>query len=172
MKNKLLVLIALVVAVTAFGIDPSHARRIRFSMPAAKAAPAAAKPAPVAAAARQDSGVARPHFFVTPGVAIRPPNGPAAAATPMAISAPMAAGTPGAAIGEAAALMGTGMPSVDKALADATKREEPPAPPAQRHFVDLTPDPPRSPREIGPSPPQRANVTLCYKTATGQCGNL
>ena len=170
MKSKLPVLIALVVAVTAFGIDPSHARRIRLSMPAAKAASvAAAKPAPVAAAARQDGGVARPHFFVTPGVAIRPPNGPAAAATPMAISAPMAAGTPGAAIGEAAALMGTGMPSVDKASVDATKREEPPAPPAQRHFVDLTPDPPGSQREIGPSPPPRMNVTLCYKTATGKC---
>ena len=31
---------ALVVAVTSFGIDPSHARRIRFSIPTAKATPA------------------------------------------------------------------------------------------------------------------------------------
>ncbi len=166
-KNKLPVLIALVVAVTAFGIDPSHARRIRLSIPTAKAAPAAAaKPAPVAA--RNDS-LARPHFFVTPGVAIRPPNGPAAAGAPMAASAPVGAtGTP-------APVMGAGMPPVDatKREEPPAKREEPPARPAQRHFVDLTPDPPRSPREIGPSsPPPRAHVALCYKTATGKCGSL
>ncbi len=163
--KKFLVLIALVIAVTAFGIDASHARRIRLSMPAAKAAPvAAAKPAPVAAA-RNDGGLARPHFFVTPGVAIRPPNGAAAASAPMADT-----GTP-------APIMGTGVPSVDKA--EATKRDDPPAKreepaerPAQRHFVVLTPDPPRPHRELGPSPPPRANVTLCYKTATGQCGSL
>ena len=164
MKKNLPILIALVFAVTAFDIDPSHARRIRLSMPAAKAAPvAAAKPAP--AAAGNDS-LARTHFFVAPGVAIRPPNGVAAVGAPMAVSAPMAAtGTP-------APLAGTGAPSVDKPSIDATKREEPTARPAQRHFVDLTPDPPRSQPEIGRSPPPRANVALCYKTATGQCGNL
>ena len=166
MKNNLPVLIALVVAVTGFSIDPSHARRIRLSMPAAKAAPAAAaKPAPVAAA-RKDGGLARPHFFVTPGVAIRPPNGAAAAGAPVAATA-----TP-------APIMGEGMPSVDKASAEATKRDDPPAKreepaarPAQRHFVDLTPDPPKPQRELGRSPPPRMNVTLCYKTATGQCSS-
>jgi hypothetical protein len=79
----------------------------------------------------------------------------------------------------AAPLVGADMPSVDKTSVDAAKREEPaakreepPAPPAQRHFVDLTPDPRGSQREVGRSPPPRANVTLCYKTATGQCGGL
>jgi hypothetical protein len=163
-KKNLPVLIALVVAVTAFGIDPSHARRIRFSIPTAKAAPAAAaKPAPVAAAARKDNGVARSHLVVMPGIAIRPSNGVAATGAPMAVSAPMAA------IGTAAPVAGADMAPVDKASVDATKREEKPAPPAQRHFVDLTPDPPKSHREIGASPPPRANVTLCYKTATGKC---
>jgi hypothetical protein len=170
------VFIAAVVAVTSLGIDPSHARRIRFSTPTAKAAPiaatktapaAAVKRAPVAAPAHKDDGVTRTHFHVMPGVVIRPPNGAAATTSgaPIATSAPVAAAAPKTAIGTAAPVVGASAPSVD-----ASNREETPARPAQRHFVDLNPDPPKLQREIGP-PPAPANVTLCYKTATGKCGN-
>jgi hypothetical protein len=176
-KKKLPVLIALVIAITSFGIDPSHARRVRFSTPAAKAAPVAAakaapaaavKRTPVAAPARKDDGVARAHFHVMPGVVIRPSNSAAATGAPMATSAPMAAAAPVAAIGTGAPAAEASAPAID-----ASKREETPARPAQRHFVDLNPDPPKLQREVGPSPPPPPkNVTLCFKTATGKCGSL
>ena len=174
MKKKYLVLIALTVAVTSFSIDPSHARRRGgTSFFAAKPAPvatSAAKPTP-AAATRKDDAQARTHFHVTPGVAIRPSNGSAAAGTPMAASAPMAAGAPldanasTAATETAAPTMGSTPDEANKHAASST----PPAP-ARRHFVELNPSSPKSQREISPPAPRHA--ILCFKTATGKCGRF
>ena len=166
MKNKFLVLTALVVAVTSLGIDQSHARRIRFSIPAAKAAPApVAKPAPVAAAPRKDAQP-RGNIMVTPGIAIRPPNGPAPTRAPVAAvaaSAPIAAAA-------------AGTPAVASSPDKASKHEEPPAPPApvQRHFVELNSTPPQPQREIASPAGHRARqpAVLCFKTATGQCSRF
>lgn len=170
MKKNLLVLVALVVAITAWGVDPSHARRIRLSLPAAKAAPvAAAKPAPVAAAARKES--AKGNLVVMPGVAIRPANGAAPAGAPAAFSGPFAN----------AEAFGLSMPAATTETSDqgkvspasaASKIQEPAPAPARTHFVDLNPAPPTTHREIGPPPPPRMNATLCFKTAAGTCGSL
>ncbi len=168
MKKNFLVLVALVVAISAWGVDPSHARRIRLSLPAAKAAPvAAAKPAPVAAAARKES--AQGHLVVMPGVAIRPPNGPAPAGAPAAFSEPFA-DAEAFGLSMPAATTETSDQSTASPASTASKIQEPA--PAQRRFVDLNPAPPRTHREIGPPPPPRMNATLCYKTAAGTCGSL
>ena len=162
--NKILGLIALVVAITSFGIDPSHARRIRFSFPAAKAAPASAvKPAPVAAARTPATN----HLVIMPGVAIRPAYGAAPAAAPVAASAPLPDDPLLADIVPITPPQASA-PVMGAASDQAVKREEPAAPPAQQRSAELTsPQPQR-----GTAPPPAGPPVLCWKTADGRCGRI
>lgn len=168
MTKKLLLLIIMAVAVTSFGIDPSHARR-RISISTAKAAPPpAAKPAPAAASTRKDDARSTTHIFVAPRAANRPSNDPAPASTPLAAalgpdSAPLSDNAP-------AALSETNAPALDTAPVKANKQQEPIAPPARRHFVELNSPPPQPQRAT--TPPSGRQPALCFKTAEGKCGRI
>ena len=180
MKRNFIALIALVVGITALGVDPGHGRRIRFSFPVAKAAPTpTVKPAPVAAAARKSDAPASGGLVIVPGISIRPGSGSGNA--PVSAMAPVNGdlgdvGDPFDVLAQPAV---TAPASEAKAPSVSPPKEavvQPPPPPPQRHFVELNPapralqTPPAPQRDVAPLAARQ--TVLCFKSAAGKCSTI